>query len=457
MNPALVNVEAERTVLGCVLLDSGCLYRALPLLQAQNFSLDSHRRIFHAIAELAESGKPVDDLTVTDALIAKGQLQSVGGVEYVGSLSDNVTSELARTAHVEHYAETILDKSRRRRTLASANALAAATEDPSVSTDECLQQIQESLLELEAASGRTTARHVKEFMPEVLRELETQAANQGLVGMSAGIQSLDRVTGGIRRGELWTIGALPGRGKTALGVQVTLANGTAGIPTLAFSLEMQDLEIGKRFLAAKSSIPAIQIRNPRTISPERWLGLAETAAEIAAFPIYVDARPSLKIQELLATARLYVRRHQVQLIVVDYLRLVDAPGRDLRDRVGNVANALRQLAKSERIGVVLLSQLRRPDGGINARPSMLDLKESGDIEAHSHVVLLPYLPVGEDGRPIPDEQFLIIGKNRNGGLGSLPVYFDERRLQFLDRTEPPKNMPAHLVDYSSGIHQREQD
>jgi replicative DNA helicase len=341
--------------------------------------------------------------------------------------------------------------------LASANALAAATEDPSVSTDECLQQIQESLLELEAASGRTTARHVKEFMPEVLRELKTQAANQGLGGMPTGLQPLDLVTGGIRRGELWTIGALPGRGKTAWGVQVALANGTAGTPTLAFSLEMHDLEIGKRFLAAKSSIPAMQIRNPRMISQDRWLGLAETAAEIAAFPIYVDARPSLKIQELLATARLFVRRHQVQLIVVDYLRLVDAPGRELRDRVGNVANALRQLAKSERIGVVLLSQLRRPDGGINAKPSMLDLKESGDIEAHSHVVLLPYLPVGEDGRPIPDEQFLMIGKNRNGGLGSLPVYFDERRLQFLDRTESSRNMPAHSVDHSSGIHQREQD
>jgi len=110
------------------------------------------------------------------------------------------------------------------------------------------------------------------------------------------------------------------------------------------------------------------------------LGLGETAAEIAAFPIYVDARPSLKIQELLATARLFVRRHQVQPIVVDYLPLVDAPGRDLRDRVGDVANALRQLAKSERIGVVLLSQLRRPDGGINAKPSMLDLKESETLK-----------------------------------------------------------------------------
>ena len=144
-------------------------------------------------------------------------------------------------------------------------------------------------------------------------------------------------------------------------------------------------------------------------------------------------RISLKIQELLASARLFVRRHNVKLIVVDYLRLVEAPGRELRDRVGYVANALRQLAKSERVGIVLVSQLRRPDGGVNARPSMLDLKESGDIEAHSHVVLLPYLPVGDDGRPIPEEEMLIIGKSRNGGVGSLPIYFDEKRLQFFDR------------------------
>jgi replicative DNA helicase len=431
---ALAHVDAERTVLGCAMLDTTALYRILPLLRSEDFSHDSHRRIYHAIAKLAEAGKPVDVLTVTDALTEQGQLDPVGGVGYLANLDDQVTSSLASLTNVEHYAEKILDKSRRRQARAAGARMTSATEDPSVSTDECLQLVHESLLQIEASSGRTTARHVRDFMPEVLRELETQSQNQGLVGMTTGIHSLDLATGGIRSCELWTIGALPGKGKTALGVQIVLANGAARTPTLVFSLEMQDLEIGKRFLAAKSSCPAIQIRNPQTIKRDRWPELLETAAEIAECPIYVDDRGSLKIQELLASARLYIRRHGVKMVVVDYLRLVDAPGRDLRDRVGYVANALRQLAKSERIGVVLLSQLRRPEGGINARPTMLDLKESGDIEAHSHVVLLPYLPVADDGRPIPDEQLLIIGKNRNGGVGSLPVYFDERRLKFIDRT-----------------------
>ena len=431
---ALTHVDAERTVLGCAMLDTTALYRILPLLRSADFSLDSHRKIYHAVAELAEAGDPVDTMTVTDALTEKGQLEQVGGVSYLTNLDEQVTSSLASLTNVEHYAEKILDKSRRRQARAVGARLTSATEDISVSTDECLQLVQESLLQIEASSGRTTARHVRDFMPDVLRELETQSQNQGLVGMATGIPSLDVATGGIRPGELWTIGALPGKGKTALAVQIVLGNGAVQTPTLAFSLEMQDLEIGKRFLAAKSSCPAMQIRNPQTIRRDRWPELLESAAEIAECPIYVDDRGSLKIQELLASARLCIRRHGVKLIVVDYLRLVDAPGRELRDRVGYVANALRQLAKSERVGVVLLSQLRRPEGGINARPTMLDLKESGDIEAHSHVVLLPYLPVTNDGRPTLEDELLIIGKNRNGGVGSLPVYFDEKRLQFFDRT-----------------------
>jgi replicative DNA helicase len=415
------------------------VHRVLPLLEADDFALDAHRRIYRTITELAQAGKAIDELSVCDDLGAKAQLEVIGGVAFVASLGDQVVRDLARVTNVEHHANSVLEKSRRRQAHAAGQCLVNQAEDVSVDTNECLQLIQESLLQIEAASAKTTARHVREVLPEVLRELEIQASSGGLIGMPTGISGLDIATGGIRHGELWTVGALPGKGKTSLGVQIIIANGLAGTPTCVFSLEMQNLEIGKRFLAAKSSRPAIQIRNPQSISQDGWKDLVESAAELAECPIYVDDRPSLKIQELLASARLYIRRYGVQLIVVDYLRLVDAPGRDLRDRVGYVANALRQLAKSEHVGVVLLSQLKRPEGGINSKPSMLDLKESGDIEAHSHVVLLPYLPVADDGKPNAEEELLIIGKNRNGGVGSLPIYFDERRLQFFDRAGYSKN------------------
>jgi len=212
-----------------------------------------------------------------------------------------------------------------------------------------------------------------------------------------------------------------------------MACGEAGVPSCAFSLEMQEIELGKRILAARSSFSATQLRNPQGIRKEQWSALASSAADVAEWPIFIDDSPSLIVSELLAKARLYIRRHKVRVFIVDYLRLIEAPGRELRERVGFVANSLRQLAKSEKVSVVLLSQLRRPQGGANDYPTMLDLKESGDIEAHSHVVLLPFLPT-ENGAAEPEKQLLVIGKNRNGATGSLPVFFDEKRLQFRERT-----------------------
>jgi replicative DNA helicase len=430
---ALTHLNAEKTVLGCAISNQESMHRIMPILAPSDFSLDSHRSIFRAIVELADAGKPVDELTLLDFFTSKGQLNHIGGIGYLGSLTDTLTSGLARTMNVEHYARLVLDKSKRRQVHRAMETLLRATEDVAISTEDCIQSAQEALLQVEATSEKRIARHVRDIMPGVLHELESQSSKQGLIGMPTGIHSLDLATGGIRDGELWTVGGLPGRGKTALGLQIVLANGAIGNPTYVFSLEMQELEIGKRFLAARSSLPAIQIRNPHTIKAERWHELTETTERIKEYAIYVDDRPSLKIQELLASSTLYIRRHGVKLIIVDYLRLVDAPGRDLRERVSNVANALRQLAKRERVGIVLLSQLRRPEGGLNDVPSMLDLKESGDIEAHSHVVLLPYLPIGEDGRPNPEDDLLIIGKNRNGGIGALPIFFDTKRLQFLER------------------------
>jgi replicative DNA helicase len=430
---ALANLDAEKTVLGCALAGPDSLFRVMPLLTAQDFSLDWHRRIFQTISDLAEGGKPVDELTLTSALGAKGEIERTGGVAYISSLTDQIDAGMARVTNVERYCEIVKDKARRRRAHAAAKAMLDRAEDASVSTDECLEVIQDALLEIQSASGKANARHGKEIMPNVLMELEKQSLCQGVVGMPTGLHSLDTVTGGIRLGELWTVGALTGRGKTAIGLQFALESGAAGTPVVIFSLEMAQTEIGKRFLAAWSQFSAHQIRNPQLIPKNRWVELAESAAEISELPIYVDDRPSLKIRELIASARLYVRRHGAKLVIIDYLRMVRAPGRELREQVGNIADACREFAKTEKVGVVLLSQLKRPDGGINAKPSMLDLKESGDIEAHSHVVLLPYLPVAEDGKPSPDKQELIIGKNRNGGIGSLPVYLDDKKLQFRER------------------------
>jgi replicative DNA helicase len=294
--------------------------------------------------------------------------------------------------------------------------------------------VQESLLAIEATDGKKVARKGWDIMPELMDELKRQSKCEGLVGFTTGVHSLDEMTGGIRPGELWAVGALPGRGKTALGAQMILANAKAGVPVMSFSIEMSAIELCKRLLAASSKVSAGLIRNPRYIPADRWLELGEAAATLGELPIYVDDRGSLKIDQLLASARLFIRRHQIALIVVDYLQIVQAPGRDIKDQVSYTAKALRAFAKSENVAVVQLSQLSRPKGkDINARPTMIDLKESGAIEETSHVVLLPYMPLDDAGKFVADQQELIVGKSRNGSVGSLPVVFDTKRLQFRER------------------------
>lgn len=370
---------------------------------------------------------------MSNDLAERNELQKVGGVAFLSGLTERITSGLARSMNVEQYVTSIEDKSRRRQARAAAEALIARVEDASVPTEDCLHGMSEALLELESENAKTAARPLKEVMRDTLAELDKQAANEGLAGFHTGLPSLDLSTGGMRPGELWIVGALPGRGKTAFAAQLLLANAEAGHPVCMFSLEMRDVEVAKRLIAGQSNIPAFKLRNPRSIGKDAWLNLTRAAGELAELPIYIDPSPSLKLHELIARARLYVRRHKTRLFVVDYNRFIEGKGRDLRERFGSVADGLRELAKQENVAILLLSQLRRPETGVNAKPDMLQLKETGDLEAHSHCVLLLYIPVAEDGRLLGEQAEIVIGKNRNGSPGALPAYYDTRKLRFYDR------------------------
>lgn len=271
-------------------------------------------------------------------------------------------------------------------------------------------------------------------MPKVFADLEQRSKSEGLIGLPTGIAGLDEATTGLRPRELWIAGALPGRGKTALGAQIALTNAGRGTPVAFFSLEMSREQLGERFLSNESRVSASRVRNPRYIEGPQWLSLMQCVSTLEQYPLYVDDSNSLSIETLSARAKLYVRRFGCRLVIVDYLRLVQASGDQIRERVGNVAEGLRQLAKSEDISVLALSQLSRPkDGDINSRPNLLQLKESGDIEASAHTVLLIYMPMSNDDPTGKDE--IIIGKSRNGPMGSVPVFFSRDRLKFFSREE----------------------
>lgn len=421
----LASHEAEKTVLGLCFHNPQTAGEATSQLCPDDFSLSAHRSIFCAISTLVADGTHVDELTLAQQL--GKELEAVGGYSFLSSLTEGVVRRA-----IDPQIAVLKGASRRRQIRNACELAMLACEQGSETTDECLTLISDALLKIESNNSKQLPASLADAMPVVIQELQTQSKQEGLVGMTTGVAGLDWATTGIRPGELWVVGALPGRGKTALGAQILLANGSDKVPSLAFSLEMTKSEIAKRLLAAKC-LSAGKLRNPRYISADGWRDLLESAAEMSTLPIWIDDSPSLTVQEIVSRARLFIRKHGVRLVVVDYLRLVQSSGRDLRERVGNTADALRTLAKTEQVGVVLLSQLRRPEGGINSRPSMIELKESGDIEAHAHVVLLLYMPVGDDGKPVGEDE-IIIGKQRHGPIGSHPVRFSETTLQFQDRS-----------------------
>jgi replicative DNA helicase len=424
-----MSIDAERAVLGSILTDGALWDDAARSISVQDFSLDSHRRIFSCLESMAAAGEAIDLITVTMQLDRRRELQSVGDAGYLASLLDGVLPQNCRS-----YAKRVKQAAQTRALVAAAR-LAISRADDGESAVDISSGLIESCLDVEAQSHGPRDVTLRQIMPEVLRELEAQSEAGGLVGLPTGIDTLDETTGGFRKGELIVIGALPGAGKTALAVQIIAANAEARTPQAVFSLEMSRWDIGKRFLAAVTPVSASKIRHPRFVKAEEWKLLANGAARCSGWPLWLDDSGSLHITELLSRARLLIRRHGAKLIVVDYLQLVRADARDIRERVSKVADALRQLAKAEQVPVVLLSQLRRPQN-VNDPPTLIDLKESGDIEAHAHVVFLLHCPTGPDGNPT-GEDTLIVGKNRNGARGPVPLTFSPHKLQFYPREVRP--------------------
>jgi replicative DNA helicase len=421
------NIEAERSILGAVLLDSRALNEAAEYLRPEDFSLDSHRRIYSRMLDLTESARPVDLVLLVEELDRHRELVAVGDHAYVSSLLDGVPDRPS----ISHYVRIVKEKAQLRGLISTAQTTIARALDGEKPT-EIAGGLLQAVLDVEAQAQMNHALTGRDFMPEVLRDLELEAQSGGVVGLPTGLDTLDTLTGGLRKGELVVLGALPGAGKTAFACQIIAANAEAGNGVGVFSLEMSRWDLGRRLLSTVTTVSASKIRHPCYIKKEEWPALVSGAAEIADWPVWFDDSGSISIAELLARARLFITRMKAKLIVVDYLQLVRMDARDIRERVGKVADALRQLAKAERIPVVLLSQLRRPQN-VNDAPTMIDLKESGDIEAHAHVVLLLHVPVAADGKPM-GEDTVIVAKNRNGAKGPVPVTFNPHKLRFFPRT-----------------------
>lgn len=422
------NVDAERSILGGIILENGCLFDATAVLRPECFFLDAHRRIFDRMVELSDCGKPIDTISLSEELKQHRELDSVGGLPYLLELQDKAM----RRKSLAHHVNLVHEKYVLRKLLFAANATANLIMDGGT-VAECVTATEDALLEVGIVGKQP--RHISDLMHEACEEINRlREVQDQTLGLTLDFEPLDTITTGIRRDEFWIIGARPNVGKTPFAMQIALANAAyRKKKVLVFTLEMADLQLSMRCLIHRGGASPYKIRDPRRMDRGELLRVMEEAAETAKLSVWVDDSGVRSIKEIRNVILNYIRKHGIELVILDYLQLVDGPGRSQYEVTSAVSKGLRALVRQTKVPILALSQLNRNAKDPNKEPDLADLRESGVIEQEANVVILIHRPndTAEHRKDMMAmEGKFIMAKVREGFKGSEPFIFNEERLIF---------------------------
>jgi replicative DNA helicase len=437
------NIDAERSILGAILLDNFTYTQASSEnLQADDFSLDSHRRIYGRITELADSGRPVDLVTLAEELSRRKEVEAIGGVAYLSSLTDG----LPHRPNIEQYVRIVKDKALLRGLIFAANAAVARAMDEAEPAQDVLTSAEAAIYELSDKRFTSGFRDVKQIVKESFGSIDAlYERGQRVTGLETHFVDLDNLTSGLQRSDLIIIAARPSMGKTALALNIAenaavKDNKVVGM----FSLEMSREALLLRLLCSNAIVDSHKLRTG-FLGRDDYQKLVAALGRLADAPVFIDDTPGITISEMRAKARRL--QHQMggrlDLLIVDYLQLMSggAPGGKARfenrtQEVSAISRGLKLLAKELRVPVIGLSQLSRaPESrGGDHRPQLSDLRESGSIEQDADLV--GFIFREEVYNPTPENEGfaeLIIAKQRNGPTGKVDLAFLKRSTRFESR------------------------
>ena len=431
------NLEAERSVLGAILIHNEAFNYAVELIDANDFFRDAHRRIFEKMIALGERTQAIDLVTLKEALAQTGELDEVGGPAYIASLVDGVP----RSTNVEHYARIVKEKSTLRALIHASNGIAQraweAEEEPNIILDEAERLIFQ-IAEDRAREGFVSMRKiVDESLPKIEQLFEHK---QLITGVPSGFDDLDLMTRGLQPSDLIIVAARPSMGKTSLVLNIAETAALKHGATVGFfSLEMSKESLFIRLLTSVAKIDAHRLQTGH-VGQRDYDRLSSAISQLSEAPIYIDDSPGLGVLEMRAKARRLAAEHGLKLLVVDYLQLMTGRGRfDNRTlELAAISRGLKSLAKELNVPVLALSQLSRaPEARSDHRPLLSDLRESGALEQDADVVLMIFRPemypdCKEEDKGIAE---LIIAKQRNGPTGTVNLAFirEHTRFQNLSR------------------------
>jgi len=436
------SLEAEESVLGGILLDNHACNLVLPLLRADDFYREAHRRIFAAMLALNERGAPVDTVTLSEALRQHGELQEAGGATFLAELVDRVPT----AANVEHYAHIVKEKAILRGLITTATEIATRSYEVRGDVAAFVDEAERKIFGIAEQKVRPSFFAVSELLPLSIKEVEHLYERKEMVtGIPTGFHDLDRLTAGLQRSELVIVAGRPAMGKTALALNIaTHAAMQAGIAAAIFSLEMSKEQLVLRMLCSEARVNYQDVRSGR-LRERDFARLAAAAGELHKAALYIDDSAGLSVLELRAKARRLAREakartgHPLGLIVVDYLQLMRGSGRsDSREQeISEISRSLKALAKELQVPVVALSQLnRKVEETSDRRPVMANLRESGAIEQDADVIAFVYRESAYNKELSEDQEAeaeIIVGKQRNGPTGTVHVTFLKEYMRFVDR------------------------
>ncbi len=444
------NEEAEQSVIGSMMLDRMALSAAMELLDPESFYRPAHQKICAAILNLDGRGEPVDQISVVDELKRSGDLQAAGGAYYITELTEKIPS----TANARYYAKLVMESSALRALIQLSAELSTEAYETRERVDDLLDKAESKIFELSEKRFKTG-----DFVPmrtaldEAFAQVDKFHENPGGIrGVATGFDALDNVTSGFQNSDLIIIAARPSMGKTAL--CLSIARNAAidhGHKIALFSLEMSNYQLAMRLLCSEARVDAHLVRTGRLPS-NLWPKLSTAAGKLADAEIYLDDSASLNITELRAKARRLKADKDIDLIIVDYMQLLQGTGRveSRQQEISQISRSLKMLAKELDLPVVALSQLSRAveTRGGDKRPILSDLRESGSIEQDADVVMFIYRAekyTAHDDESLDEVKGLaeiIIAKQRNGPTDTI-------KLTFIDRFASFQNLAAYAPPVQS--------
>ncbi|MBV8342261.1 MAG: replicative DNA helicase [Gammaproteobacteria bacterium] len=430
------SIEAEQSLLGGLLLDPSAWDNVADAVVEQDFYRPDHRLIFAAIASLALESKPGDAVTVSQQLERNGNLEQAGGLAYLSAIARDTPS----AANVRAYADIVRERSLLRQLIRAGTDIASAVfNNDGTTARELVDRAEQRVFEIAEGSFRRRegALPVRQILPGVIDKIDEWHANPDkLRGLATGFTEFDKLTGGLRGGDLVIIAGRPSMGKTTLAVNMAeyaAVHPQTRASVAIFSMEMPAEQVITRMLASIGGVPLNSLRSGK-ISDDDWVRITSATSQLSEAKIFVDEAPALNPTELRARARRVKREHGLDLIVVDYLQLMQVPGtqENRATEIAEISRSLKALAKELQVPVIALSQLNRAvEQREHKKPVMSDLRESGALEQDSDMILLIYREEVYDRNTTKKGIAEIdLVKHRNGEIGSFPLTFQGQFTRF---------------------------